>query len=172
MQDRELKIGDVITCHNIEEAITKGKRLSEMGLDYTYETDAIRMEQKLTIIGKKDPVPAKEMNKIPDMQEMIEDCEKKKRPGESIIFGLGVGRMVPLPFDSRKIKKGIEEGLKYIKNLDGFLGVHPISIDKNILLFDTLNNAKGGKNMLKHKDVACGEIVPLLVPTEYATKRD
>ena len=101
--------------------------------------------------------------KVPDMEQMIEECRKKQLPDEEIVFAFGVGRMVPLPFDSKEIKKGLKEALKFIKKLDGFKGVHPVGIEKNLLIFDTLNNAKGGRNLLKQKDVSVGNIAPILV---------
>lgn len=107
------------------------------------------------------------MNKYPDMDEMIAKCKEMQQPDESIVFAFGVGRMMPLPWDSRKVKKGIKDGLEFIKNLNGFLGVTPMGIDKNLLLFDTLNNAKGGRNLLKNEDVFVGNVVPILVKTEY-----
>lgn len=107
------------------------------------------------------------MEKYPSMEEMIEACKKKQRPDETIVFGVGVGRMCPLPFDKKEVKKGIEKGLKYIKSLDGFIGVHPIDIYRNVLLFDTLNNAKGGRNMLKIQNIKVGEIVPLLINKSF-----
>lgn len=100
---------------------------------------------------------------IPSMEEMIEDCRKKQTPDEAIVFAFGVGRVVPLPTDNRATRKGIKAAMKYIKELDGFKGIHPIELDKNLLIFDTLNNAKGGRNLLKTKDVYVGEIVPILV---------
>lgn len=102
--------------------------------------------------------------KIPEMDEMIEDCRKKQRPDEEIVFALGVGRMAPLPFDSKETKKGLKAGLDFIKTLDGFMGVTPLDLHRNLLLFDTLNNAKGGRNLLKHEGVSVGQIVPVLMP--------
>jgi hypothetical protein len=97
--------------------------------------------------------------KIPDMDEMIEECRKKQRPDEDICFGFGSGRILPMVGK----RKAMAEAMEYIKSLDGFLGVHPIDTWYTILIFDTLNNAKGGRNMIKSKGIECGHIVPLLV---------
>ena len=91
----------------------------------------------------------------------------KKEPDETMVYTFGVGRMVPLPTDKKQVRKGIEDGIKYIKALDGFLGINPVGWDRNLLIFDTLNNAKGSRNLLKAKDVACGEIIPVLIKTKY-----
>ena len=107
------------------------------------------------------------MDKYPDMDEMIEAAKEKQESGMSMVFGFGVGRMMPLPTDSKKTKKGIEAALEYIKKLDGFLGVSPVDVDKNILLFDTSNNAKGGRNLLKMQSVSVGQVVPVLVESKY-----
>lgn len=101
--------------------------------------------------------------KIPSMDEMIEECRKQQSPDEMICFAFGVGRMVPLLTDSLMLRRSMKKALKYIKGFDGFLGIHPLSLEKNLLIFDTLNNAKGGRNLLKTKDVAVGEIAPILV---------
>ena len=164
---QELKKGDKIVCSSPEEANKKGHELAEMGWDVKSESDFRTGKWILTITGKKEPKAADDESKYPDMDEMIKACEEKKDPDETIVFALGVGRMVPLPFDKKAVKKGIEEGLKFIKKLDGFLGVHPIDVSRNLLLFDTLNNAKGGSNMLKSKDVPVGQIVPILIKTEF-----
>ena len=42
-----------------------------------------------------------------------------------------------------------------------------MDVDKNILLFDTLNNAKGGRNLLKMQSVSVGQVVPVLVESKY-----
>ena len=164
---KEMQIGDTIKCSSMEEATEYGKQLLAQGWDVKSESDFRTGQWILTITGKKEPKAADDESKYPEMDEMIKACEEKKDPDETIVFALGVGRMVPLPFDKKAVKKGIEEGLKFIKKLDGFLGVHPIDANRNLLLFDTLNNAKGGSNMLKSKDVPVGQIVPILIKTEF-----
>lgn len=104
---------------------------------------------------------------IPDMDEMIEDCKKKQRPDEEICFGFGVGRMIPLPTDSRPLRRAIKQAQKYISALEGFIGVYPIELGRNVLIFDSLNNAKGGRNLLKNKDCHVGQIVPILVNKQF-----
>lgn len=103
-----------------------------------------------------------------DFDKELDACKKKQRPDETIVFTVGVGRMCPLPTDRRSVKKGMKEALEYIKKLDGFVGVHPVDFWHTLLLFDSVNNAKAGRNLLQAKDVSCGNyIVPILVETKY-----
>lgn len=79
-----------------------------------------------------------------DIDKMIAECERIKKPTEIISYGLGVGRIAPM---LGKVKAQ-EKAFEYIKSLDGFLGVHPVDLWHNILLFDSLNHAKAAKNLL------------------------
>lgn len=54
-------------------------------------------------------------------------------------------------------KKEMYRLLGYIKELDGFLGIHPCFPDGNLLTFDNLNNAKRGRNLLKMIGVNTGD---------------
>ena len=73
-----------------------------------------------------------------------------------------------LTTDGKKIRKGMEEAIKYIKKLDGFVGVHPVDLWHTLLLFDIENNAKGARNLLIAKDIQCANyIVPILIETKY-----
>ena len=166
-EEKKMKVGDSIKCSSLEEANALAKGIEKDGFDVRIDNDFRTGKAIITITGEKSPEAVDHETKIPDMDEMIEACKKKQRPDESIVFALGVGRMCPLPFDKKAVKKGIAEGLKYIKSLDGFIGVHPLDLHRNLLFFDTLNNAKGGRNLLKSKDVAVGQIIPILIETKY-----
>ena len=100
------------------------------------------------------------MKKIPDMEEMIESCRKKQRPDEVIVFAIGAGRVIPMPGK----RKGMKAALELIKSMPGFIGIHPVDLWHNLLIFDTLNNAKGARNILLSKGATLGHIVPVLVP--------
>ena len=115
--EKKMQIGDTIKCSSMEEATEYGKQLLAQGWDVKSESDFRTGKWILTITGKKEPKAADDESKYPDMDEMIKACEEKKDPDETIVFAFGVGRMVPLPFDKKAVKKGIEEGLKFIKNL-------------------------------------------------------
>ena len=106
------------------------------------------------------------MKKEPSIEEMIESCRKTQKPTEEIVFALGVGRMIPMIGK----KKAFDEALKYIKSLDGFIGVNPVDIWHNLLIFDTLNHAKAGRNGLKAKGVDVGQVAPILVEKQYLGK--
>lgn len=100
------------------------------------------------------------MEKIPDMEEMIESCRKKQRLDEVIVFAIGAGRIIPVPGKSKRMKAALE----LIKDLPGFVGIHPIDVWHNLLIFDSLNNAKGARNILLSKGATIGQIAPILVP--------
>lgn len=98
-----------------------------------------------------------------DMDEMIKACEEKRREDESIVFAIGAGRIAP----KLGMKKAQMAAMDFINGLDGFIGVHPVSLWRTLLIFDTLNNAKAGLNQMKAKGIGVGQIVPILVPTIY-----
>lgn len=103
-----------------------------------------------------------------DFEKELQACKDKKREDETIVFTFGCGRIIPLRTDRKKIRKGMKEALEYIKKLDGFVGVHPVDLWHTLLLFDTENNAKRARNLLRAKDVQCANyIVPILVETKY-----
>ena len=55
------------------------------------------------------------------------------------------------------IMKRSREAVKYIQTLDGFVAVHPTPDGRGTLwLFDSENNAKGARNLLRAKGVKCG----------------
>lgn len=98
-----------------------------------------------------------------DMEKMIKDCEKKRREGESIVFAIGAGRIYPM-FGK---KKAMKQAFEFISNLDGFIGVHPIELWKTLLIFDSLNHAKSGRNQMIEKGIQVGQVVPILIPTAH-----
>ena len=103
-------------------------------------------------------------NKVPDMEQMIKDCKDKQTPDEEICFAIGAGRIIPVP----GMKKRMDEALEFIKNLEGFCGVHPVDLWHTLIIFDTLNNAKGAKNQMKAKGISTGKyIMPILVQKQY-----
>ena len=102
-----------------------------------------------------------------DMDEMIQACKDKQTDNEEIVFAVGAGRIAPMLGKMKQQK----QAFKFIRSLDGFLGVHPIDMWHTMLIFDTLNNAKGGRNLMRTKDIPVGEIVPILIPKEYARKK-
>lgn len=101
------------------------------------------------------------------LEEMIEDCKKKQEPGDYMVFALGAGRIAPLPFDSPKVKKSIKQAVRYICNLDGFIGFRPIDLHKTLLIFETLNDAKCAKNLLVSEGCEVGNLIPALVQDHY-----
>lgn len=104
--------------------------------------------------------------KVPDMDEMIKRCEEIREPGQVIVFGLGAGRIMP-KFGMVKAQK---KAMKFIGKQKGFIGVHPIDLWHTLLLYETLNDAKGAKNELKFRNCPVGEVVPVLIQEEYLQK--
>lgn len=104
--------------------------------------------------------------KVPDMDEMIKRCEEKREPGQVIVFALGAGRIMP-KFGMVKAQK---KTMKFIGKQKGFIGVHPIDLWHTLLLYETLNDAKGAKNELKFRNCPVGEVVPVLIQEEYLHK--
>lgn len=94
-----------------------------------------------------------------DIKEMEKDCLEKKREDEEMVYAIGAGRLIPM-LGKRKIMK---KTLDYIKGMKGFIGVHPIDMWHNLLIFKTLNDAKMARNDLTNKGVSLGQIAPILV---------
>ena len=70
---------------------------------------------------------------------------------ERYLWSVATGNVNPLMKRSR-------EAVKYIQSLDGFVAVHPTPDYQGTLwLFDSENNAKGARNLLKAKGVECGK---------------
>ena len=107
---------------------------------------------------------------VPSMDEMIKDCERKKSPDEVIAFTFGAGRIMPLPTDAKAMRKGMKEAAKFIQKQEGFLGFHPIDLWHTAIIYDTLNNTKRAYNELKAEGCPVGNIVPVLIPKEYAQR--
>lgn len=107
------------------------------------------------------------MKNAPTMEEMIKRCEEKQKPHEIIAFAVGAGRVMPLPFADRKTKRAMKDAIKYINGLDGFLGFHPFDDWHTMIVFDELNHAKQGYNLMKSKGIELGQIIPILIPFVY-----
>ena len=68
--------------------------------------------------------------------------------------------------------KRSREAVEYIKDLDGFVGVHPVD-GCTLWLFDTLNNAKIARNLMLSKGIQCGDnICDVFVDEKYLRGAD
>lgn len=66
------------------------------------------------------------------------------------LWSVATGNVNPLLKASR-------EAVKYIQTLEGFVAVHPTpNWEGTLWLFDSENNAKGARNLLRAKGVKCG----------------
>lgn len=103
-----------------------------------------------------------------DFDKELEACKRKKKPDETIVYTVGCGRILPLPTDRKQLRKGMEDAIEFIKKLDGFVGVHSVGLWYTLLLFNSVNNAKGARNLLRSRDVQCATyIVPIIVENKY-----
>lgn len=96
----------------------------------------------------------------------LKQLQETLKPDEQIAYTFGTGGLVPLPWSSRAIKRGNKKAIEFIKGLEGFLGVNPIDLYKTLIIFDSLGNAKRGRNLMKSKDISCGEIMPIAIPKQ------
>lgn len=69
------------------------------------------------------------------------------------VWTVAVGNLPMLPF----LHKGVKQAIKLIKEQEGFIAVHPVYPRGTLLLFDTENNAKGARNVLRFNGVKCGD---------------
>ena len=54
-------------------------------------------------------------------------------------------------------KRASRKAVKYIMALEGFVAVHPTPNHEGTLwMFDSENNAKGARNMMRSKGIQCG----------------
>lgn len=102
------------------------------------------------------------MDKIFDMDQAIEECEKHCTENGEIVFALGAGRIAPMIGKIKAQKKA----MKFICGLDGFIGIHPVDTWHTLLIFDTLNHAKAARNILKEK-MPIGQVAPIVVDKAY-----
>ena len=63
--------------------------------------------------------------------------------------------------------KGVREAVALIKEQEGFVAIYPQYPWGTLLLFDTENNAKGARNILRFRGIQCGDNICKV----YADKR-
>lgn len=56
-----------------------------------------------------------------------------------------------------RFRKAVKKAIKTIEEQEGFIGLHPTYPRGTILLFDSENNAKGARNMLRYYGITCGD---------------
>ena len=84
-------------------------------------------------------------------------------------YAFGIGNLTLNPLLMGKQKKI----LKKIMGLKGFWGVNPQYPNGTVVIFDTLNNAKGGRNTIRSWDIqtSTGEIVEVFVDEAFLKGR-
>ena len=78
-------------------------------------------------------------------------------------WAFGVGNLTFNPIWQKAQKKVLD----LIKSQEGFKGLTPMYPRGTLLVFDTENNAKGARNILKANDVKCGGISEVYVDVRY-----
>ncbi len=91
------------------------------------------------------------------------------RENEVELWTVAVGNLPLIPFLH---KKAVRDAVKLIKEQDGFVGVYPIYPRGTLLLFDSENNAKGARNILRFRGIGCGSnICKVYADIEYLEKK-
>ena len=82
------------------------------------------------------------------------------------VWTVAVGNLPMLP--KFLMPKKVTEAVELIKTLEGLIGVSPCYPKGTLLLFDTENNAKGARNVLRFHDVQTGtNICKVFVDKSY-----
>ena len=83
-------------------------------------------------------------------------------------WAFGVGHLSLRP----KYRKSNAEFIRTLKeDCEGFLGVHPMD-EGTLLIFETENDAKRSRNLLRSRGVRCGEgIEPVYIPEQFVRPR-
>ena len=67
-----------------------------------------------------------------------------KKDDEVVCYAFAIPNLPARP------DKNIKKFIKWLSELDGFLGVYPYYPHGTLLIFDTENNAKGGRNLIRN----------------------
>lgn len=106
--------------------------------------------------------------KEPSMEEMLKKCEEQLEEDERIVYAIGAGRIAP----KLGMMKALRKAIKEIQKCDGFVGIFPVDLWHTLLVFETLNNAKGAKNVLSAKGMELGNVVPIMIPKDFRNGKD
>lgn len=100
---------------------------------------------------------------------MVYESDREPKENEVSAWTVAVGNF-PMPWTSKKKKQKAEKALEIIRELDGLYGVTPMPPHGTLLLFDTLNHAKIGSNILISKGIKTGSsICEVFVDKAYIT---
>ena len=75
-----------------------------------------------------------------------------KKENEVSVWSVAVGNLPLNPFKMR----AAEKALLYIRDLEGFIGIHPIPPRGTLCLFRSENEAKGARNLMRAKGIQTG----------------
>ena len=69
----------------------------------------------------------------------------EKLPNEVTVYTVAIGNVPILP------NKKVKEFFRWVESLDGFVGIRPEYPRGTLLLFETENDAKGARNLIRAK---------------------
>lgn len=96
------------------------------------------------------------------------ETRNEPRENEVALWTVAVGNLPMFPW----FNKGAREAIKLIKEQEGFVAVYPQYPHGTLLLFDTENNAKGARNVLRFRGVDVGKnICKVFVDKKYLEKK-
>ena len=74
----------------------------------------------------------------------------------------------PSIFSSLRVKRSAKKALKYISELEGLIGFHPVPPKGTLCLFCTENDAIRAKNLMDAKGIKTGNnICECFIPADY-----
>ena len=79
----------------------------------------------------------------------------EKKENEIEVYTVAVGNLPLLP--KFLMPKNVTKAIELIRDQEGLIGVTPMYPRGTLLLFDTENNAKGARNVLRFNGVKCGD---------------
>lgn len=79
----------------------------------------------------------------------------EKKENEVTCYTVAIGNL-PMLFHSRKVKKRAMEAVKFISEIEGFVGLYPFYPRGTLCLFKTENDAKRARNIMRTKGIETG----------------
>lgn len=91
----------------------------------------------------------------------------EKKENEFTCYTVAIGNL-PMLFHSRRVKKRAMEAVKFISELEGFVGLYPFYPRGTLCIFKTENDAKRARNNMRAKGIETGSnIGEVFVSKEY-----
>ena len=92
--------------------------------------------------------------------------KNEAEPYEQEVWTVATGNF-PSPFAPRSVKKRSREAIRIINACEGFCGYHPVEGRGTLCLFETENDAKAARNIMRSHGIPVGDnICKVFVPKE------